>query len=698
MTQCDVKNRWADGSLKFAIVSFLVPSVSTSGTQVSFQDQGTGNNTGYLAQSDMLNSAYDFDGVMQLTGTRSPSISARSVLQAGDFRYWLQGPIVTSVILEDRDNRSFDVNTDGGSGNPLHPIFEASFYPQTHQVELGFTLENAWSSSTAANSARNQSYALTLTTGFNSPATQLTQASFTQIIFSRWRRSFWIDSTPAPIQIDYNWPYLASTTAYANFNPAYTPNESDLESMYSVYTSEPAGRLTIPGIDNFSGNGGIVNYDENTNGPGYAPWIGPYSQWDVDYLMTGDSRMQKMMTDNADLSGRFPIFFREADHNAGSGHYFDAPGNGSVDPYGHVVSINARQQFTLALDNWSTGCGGGADAINTALPGDGSGWYLVPGGPSHIPDFAYVPYTLTGKYFYLEQEEMEAGYVIGHGIGCYSPTFPYGRQGHYGMLYSTTRELAWSLRTMAYAAFIAPDGTPEGPYFASKILNNIAMTEGEHALPQTVHGADPDWAYNWGGNYFQFSQAANPSPLSLWRMGDCQDGTTTCYVANGNGANNNINAAVIQSAESGFMSSFIDIALGLTNQLGIVDTTSILQRDARRYFNILLNPAVNHYLIEQYVYPTTLVGTVCQNPANPGCVWVSDWSTFQSGYLTLPSGWTDREVDYGAEAASALSFMTKFTVDGYNGQNAWNFFTTSDSKTLGLVYHNEPQWCLQPMP
>ena len=52
LTQCDVKNRWADGSLKFAIVSFIVPSVATGGTQVSFQDQGTGNNTGYLAQSE----------------------------------------------------------------------------------------------------------------------------------------------------------------------------------------------------------------------------------------------------------------------------------------------------------------------------------------------------------------------------------------------------------------------------------------------------------------------------------------------------------------------------------------------------------------------------------------------------------------------------------------------------------------------
>ena len=121
---------------------------------------------------------------------------------------------------------------------------------------------------------------------------------------------------------------------------------------------------------------------------------------------------------------------------------------------------------------------------------------------------------------------LEAGFAAGHGIGCYGATASYGRQGHYGMLYSTTRELAWALRTMAYAAFIAPDGTPEGPYFASKVINNIAMIEGEHALPQTVSGADPTWAYNWGKNYFQYSQAANPSPLSFWRMGDCQDGTT----------------------------------------------------------------------------------------------------------------------------------------------------------------------------
>ena len=104
LTQCDVKNRWPDGSLKFAIVSFVIPNLSTSGTQVSFQNQSSGNNTGYLQQSDMLGQGYNFDGQMQLTGTNSPTISAHSILEAGDFTYWLQGPIVTAVILEDRNN------------------------------------------------------------------------------------------------------------------------------------------------------------------------------------------------------------------------------------------------------------------------------------------------------------------------------------------------------------------------------------------------------------------------------------------------------------------------------------------------------------------------------------------------------------------------------------------------------------------
>src|SRR5271167_3074987 len=162
--QCDVKNCWDDGSLKFAVVSLITPLISGKHTDaIGFannlnRDSGlqSGIATGYLKKTEMLDSAYDFEATIVLTGAVSHTISARAMLQAGTFRYWLQGPVVTAVIVEDRDGRSFDVNTDGAQGSPLHPIFEAWFYPQTHKVEVGFTIENSWASSVAVNSARNQ--------------------------------------------------------------------------------------------------------------------------------------------------------------------------------------------------------------------------------------------------------------------------------------------------------------------------------------------------------------------------------------------------------------------------------------------------------------------------------------------------------------------------------------------------------------
>src|SRR5579859_5298169 len=244
LTQCDVKNRWPDGSLKFAVVSFVIPNIPASGSVVvSFTNQTTGNNTGFLAQSAMLATGYDFDGQIQLSGTASHNISARAILTAagscsdpgsdpdgGRFKctYWLKGPVVTAVILEDRSGRSFDVNTDNGVGNPLHPMFEAWFYPQGNLVMLGYTLENAWASTTASDAARDQTYSVTLTAGSSSPVTVFSNGSFTHITRSRWHRSFCINGTgkgntylcgPAT-SVNQSWAYLATT----KFTPHWDPN------------------------------------------------------------------------------------------------------------------------------------------------------------------------------------------------------------------------------------------------------------------------------------------------------------------------------------------------------------------------------------------------------------------------------------------------------------------------------------------
>ena len=150
-TQCDVQNRWPDGSVKFAVVSFVVPSIPANGSVVvSFANQTSGNSTGFLSQTDMLSSPYNFDGHIQLSGTVSHDISARSVLSAagscGDpgtdpdggkyvCSYWLKGPVVTAVILEDRSGRTFDVNMDNGTGSPLHLKIQRSAIPSPLEAQ-----------------------------------------------------------------------------------------------------------------------------------------------------------------------------------------------------------------------------------------------------------------------------------------------------------------------------------------------------------------------------------------------------------------------------------------------------------------------------------------------------------------------------------------------------------------------------------
>lgn len=697
LTQCDTKNRWPDGSLKFALISFIVPRVTSRGSEVRFQNQAAGNNVDYLQKAEMLDAGYDFDATIGVAGATTRTISARSILDAGHFRYWLRGPIVTAVIIEDRDGRSYDVNTDGGTGNPLHPIFEAWFYPASHKVEIGFTLENSWASSTPAQSARNQDLELTLSTGHVAPEVRLKQSKFTQLVFTRWRRAFWIGTEPAPIHINWNPKYLLSTGAYPNWDTDALPNSTAISSENAPNSRLNPARFTIPGYDDIYANkgkglGGIGRYDQALNAGGQADWIGPATTWDIMYLLTGDSTMEQMMTTNADLAGRFPIWYREADHKAGSGHYFDHPDSGSVDTYGRVVSIDARQQVTLSLNNWHPGCPGEErDNINLPGPEPVGGWSASQ-DTTHAPDYSYIPYTLTGKYYYLEQLQMDAAWSVGAYIGCFSPKpqpESYYRQGSLGVIPNVSRQAAWAIRTMAYAAFVSPDGEPEASYFADKVRNNVAMLEGEHGVGLSVRdNSDRTAAYNYG-KLEQYTQSASPSPLGAWRADDCSGPTpwnqVGCYAT----PNNNMTAAAY-GAEATFMEGFLLVTLGVVNQFGIADTRPLLQFTAKRYFHVLADPKVNHYLIEQYVYPTRIASG-----------WVRDWDTYQQLYAHLPHGWRphesreDTDNAYGFIAMSALSYMSRITADQYSGQEVWKTFY-SNFPHLQACSNYSPKFCIKP--
>jgi hypothetical protein len=684
-TQCDVKNRWPDGSVKFALVSFVAPVIDTNGTLVTFQDQATGNNSGYLTQAEMLDRAYNFDATMTVSGSARHIISARTILQYGHFSYWLQGPIVTAVIVEDRDTRSFDVNIDNKQGNPLHPIFEAWFYPQNHTVDVGLTLENIWASSSAANSARHQTFALTLSTGVNPQMINLQQSQFTQFAFTRWRRDYWIGGTPlaAMVRFDFNAPYLESTGAYPNWN--YVVNSDDVAGEISAYRtleSKHPMRFTIPGY-NSPNQGGIASYPQAIDIAGewqYDDWKGLFTSWDALYFFSGDPVLREEMLNSADLAGRFPIWFREADHYAGSGKYFDAPTNGNIDPYGKVISVNARQQFTASLANWQPGCKSeGPDNVNTLThlnyPSAYGGWRSL--NTSHIPAFAYMAYTLVGKYEYLEETQMEAADEIASVTGCYNLAMPYYRQGHLGLADSLgTRNTAWELRDMAYAAFITPDGDPAAAYFTDKLLNNLALQEGGHGLSLDIKSTpDRTVSYRYGKAPWMQSEASNPSPFGVWY-------TSTAYAKVQN-CQNNLKTGYLQSAYANFQEHFMMAVLGMIRQLGLADTKALLTIFGRRYFHILLDPEVNNpYLIEEYVYP--------QQTANGK--WVSDWKTFSNAYCEVKTDWEGGSpAAYGVQALGALSYLSDISVDGYSGLDAWNWLNENLPQKPDARWSQAPQ-------
>jgi hypothetical protein len=87
---------------------------------------------------------------------------------------------------------------------------------------------------------------------------------------------------------------------------------------------------------------------------------------------------------------------------------------------------------------------------------------------AHQPSIAYLPYVISGDYYYLEELQFWADYnmVISN---------PEYRGFDKGLLnWGQVRAQAWSMRTLGQAAYITPDAHPLKNYFNEKLRNNIA--------------------------------------------------------------------------------------------------------------------------------------------------------------------------------------------------------------------------------
>ena len=721
LTQNDVKNRWPDGSLKFAIISFVIPNLSSNGSvEVKLVNQSSSHNTGFLSKSDMLNSNYNFDGTIRMAGAATKSISARQILENGHFRYWLKGPIVTAVILEDRmPTRTYDQDFGDGS-KALHPIFEAWFYPQGKKVQLGYTVENLWSSSTASKSMRDLRYSLTLTSGLSSPKTEFTHASFNHIARSRWHKLYWLGADPGGVRIDHNLAYLVTTAAIPHYDTSINVSPSLEGNLYNEYGKYDG---TFDGSD-----GGNTNklglYKKSLNSTGASYWIGLQATWETTWLYSMSMRGWEMVLGNADLGSRMPIFYREADELAGSGDYFDQrytqnaklasagqkQGTGTVNTFGRPISVNARRFVDLGSPHSSSQSA--ADKIKTGTIST-DGWNQT--DSSHHTDICYTAYLFSGRYYYLDCLQMEAAFRV----GWKTPGFnsPFGRPGEVGLFNgSNVRHDAWSWKNVMYAAFISPDGQPEQAYFLQSLKDNISEWEGLLNLPATYTNRPEVWNYgrqtrssncNLIGNCIQGN--FGPSPFGEFTVGG------TPFIDNAYMDGNLVNSGI-----SPFELNFLIAGLAMGRNMGIVKPDTLLKYFAIMRFNLTLNPdayvgspsegiPLGPYAMEVYKFPTIVKATNA---------WPSSWSQLASLFQTNPSahggqarthspvfGWRGEngraglspDHSYRLIARASLAALYPYTVDGYTGQQAWNYFLSVAPDDTNDLETRSPKWAITPM-
>lgn len=430
-TQVDVKRRYEDGSVRFAVVSMLLDQPAPR-LEVSLTD-GVADELAKptpVGPADLLKT--DFDAVVRL---RFPdgaerSASARAMLETAGAkaRTWLAGPVVAEWLLE-----GAPADKQGRADEDLRVQFHVRAYAGCRAVRVTVVVENCldtW--------AGNIGYDVEVAMGRHG----WRKKGVNHRRLSRWRMDFWWPEAPRRVEVAHDLACLIESRAIPNYDRSIAVPESTLADL--------ARRWMGSGESTIMGSGSLTRYMPTTGG---RAEIGPYPRWTVEYLLSMDERAKAVVLGNGDLAGSWPIHVRNS-------------------KTGRILTLDERPKF------WINGYRDGdrerplwrPDRTPPPPPrtpdGKAHPYYLSP-DVAHMGSYAYVPYLVTGDYYYLEEAYFWANYVL-------LAQWPVPRQDSRGLLSDQIRGNAWGLRNIADAASIAPDGEPEGPYFNKRIRENLA--------------------------------------------------------------------------------------------------------------------------------------------------------------------------------------------------------------------------------
>lgn len=490
--QVDRKATYADGSLRHAVITVVLPDLQASAKRLIMLSAGAAPSRGEaVSLDDVLATSFDARVSLNVNGTTYVA-SARDFLErardmsscrpwGNQCNVWLSGPQVSEWIV------GGPVATPGGSVNPH---LAAYFYVRAYRgdpitrIRVNVVIENTWSY--VAN-PHNIAYDAILTVGAN----EYKKETIKHYAHARWHRVMWWRDRPQ-VYAKLDSRYIQSTKAVSQYADVQ-PTDELLDSVRQH-------------VDPMS-NGDIT---ENMGDQGAQDTIGPLPRWTSAYLLSMDSRAFNWMLANDDAAGSYDIYYR--DQNTG-----------------RPISLLNYPYMTL-LGHWGD-TRNRETGEHEAFPDCGDCWDPNRPDTAHEPSVGFLSYIVTGDFYYLEQLQFWADW------NAFRQN-PHYRGKEKGLLINQqVRGQAWALRTLGDAAWITPDDDPLKPYFVGMIQNNIAwynqhytnnpdanslhaVTHGVHSIVYDNHTSIAPWQddfFTWSIGHLADLGFSGAEELLRWK-------------------------------------------------------------------------------------------------------------------------------------------------------------------------------------
>ncbi len=583
--QVNTKASHADGSLRHAILTMKVDELSGNGSKdISISSSSAANESGQLELNTLLATGIDAKVTLKL-GSTDYSASVKDLLSSATVTKWLSGPLCTEWLVAS----AFKSNS--GSTHPhLHARFAIRAYQGLKSVRVDISVENDWAYEP---SPMGYTYDAKITVGGKEV---YAKNSLAHTHHSRWRKVYWWGEDPG-LEFEIDRDYLLSTGAFPMYDKSVTVSQSALSSLKQDF--EPMSQ------------GDFTSYMPET---GARKDIGPLPSFAAMYLLTQDSRARKTTLANGNCGGSYQIHYRNKNT--------DRPI--SLNEYPYMTILGNESDTKNPATGKFEAFPNVTNSLNKHTPDD-----------AHQPSIAYLPYVISGDFFYLEELQFWAGW----NLLLPNPEYRGTSKGLFKSL--QTRGQAWSMRTLGQAAYITPDDHPLKSYFTSTLKNNLEWYNG-------------NYVNNSNANKFGYIERFDYPPYGIAPWQD----------------------------------NFFTWSVGYVAQLGYAEAFPIAKWKANFPVTLLTNPDFCWLKATAYslqvgkssssVY-TTVTALAGGNSAGGSCT-----GKVMDGYPENPTG-------YGANLQPALAIAVDLGVK--NADKAWEKYQTRSPKQ---DYSSEPQFAVVP--